>query len=82
MDSLATLRLVPLTLGHHGLIDASNVGAFGVGNLGDTVNFPAPYIEVPPVVQRADAINAVDGGLQELSCTYEADELHGRHCLR
>jgi hypothetical protein len=77
-DSLATLARKPVTNTHPNVpVTAENADRFSVGALDGEVNwesdFEDGFIKVRGIVQRKDAVDAVDAGRQELSCGYTCD---------
>jgi len=76
-DSLVSLGRKPVTLGHPTvMVDASNVGEYGVGDIdGDLEVEERGYIRVRVAVRRGDAVQAVDAGTHQLSLGYTCDVL-------
>ena len=86
-DSLRTLKLKPVTLGHPEIggegvkVTPETWGTFTVGTVTDRVEGKDGLVEVGLTIQRADALRAIERGLRELSCGYECkiDERPGVH---
>lgn len=75
-DSLSSLRLKPVTNEHPPtrLLDASSAKQFQIGYTGENVRTAdSRFVMAPLVIVDSDAIKAVDGGKQELSCGYSCD---------
>lgn len=71
-DSLATLKLIPITLLHPaaGRVDAANAKELQVGTTGEAVTPEGQMLRSTLVITRADAVAAVKAGTQELSLGY------------
>lgn len=71
-DSLSTLAGKPLTVGHpKEPVTPTNWGEYAVGSVGSDVYVSSDgYVRVTISAQRADAIDALEGGKIELSCGY------------
>lgn len=76
-DSLSTLSLVPMTLGHpsDGMpVTARTAKRSVVGAIGDTVKQDGRFVRAPYVIHDDAAIGEVESGRQrELSCGYNCD---------
>lgn len=78
-NSLATLGRKPVTLlhpevnGERVLVTPENYQQFSAGTVGDRVLKAGGFVEVSMSIGRADAIDAINDGVQELSCGYECD---------
>jgi len=74
-ESLATLQMVPITLGHptEGLVTADNAKALSVGNTGETVRPDGSLLYATLVISDAAAKQAIENGVREFSCGYEVD---------
>lgn len=76
-DSLATLAMVPITLGHpveggtHIAVTGANASKYSVGAIGDTVKQDGRYVTAPFKIHADAAISAVENGTRELSCAYD-----------
>lgn len=72
-ESLASLFGVPVTIQHPStLVDSTNARSFTHGWVLD-VKPNGPLVEVRMRVATDDALAAIDSGIVELSCGYEAD---------
>lgn len=82
-DSAVTLARSPLTLGHPPEdVTPENVDRYSVGDVDGLVRVEANgFVHVAMAVRKRDAIDAVRGGTQELSCGYRArvDYTPGEH---
>lgn len=74
-DSLATLKLVPITDGHppEKLVDAKTVGERGIGQTGENVRVDGRHVLTTLVINRADGVSSLERGRRELSLGYRAD---------
>lgn len=73
-DSLASLRMIPITINHPGkLVDAKNAKELGVGLTGENVRVDGRHIVVPLTITTEDGIKAVENGQRELSLGYRLD---------
>lgn len=73
-ESLESLRMVPLTLGHPSAnVTPATVGALQVGSIGDGIQNDTYRVYAPITINRQDAIEAVRSGMLGLSCGYTCD---------
>lgn len=81
-DSLETLGRKPMTLEHpqteagEGIfVDPANVQDFGVGDVAESVEVDRlnGFVKIRMAIRRADAIEAIDRGIRELSAGYTVD---------
>ena len=74
-DSLATLRLKPVTNGHPSarLVTPSNVKQFQVGMTGENVHSDGDVLSSTITINDNAAISEVNAGKRELSCGYRCD---------
>jgi hypothetical protein len=74
-DSLATLRLKPVTNGHPSarLVTPSNVKQFQVGMTGENVHSDGDVLSSTITINDNVAISEVNAGKRELSCGYRCD---------
>ncbi len=78
-ESLATLGGAPFTLFHPDeVVTPENFKDYGVGVVGDTVEVENPFVSVVLNIQRADGIEAISNGVNQLSCGYFADVIPER----
>lgn len=84
-ESLATLGRVALTLEHpeEGFVSPENVARLGVGDVGEKVLIDDGYVRVVLCARRADAIQAIERGKQEVSPGYRCfiDPTPGVHAV-
>jgi hypothetical protein len=72
-DSIATLRLKPVTVEHQGgKIDVKNAKAYQVGATGDMVARQDSLLTTSLVVTSKEGVDAIEKGATELSCCYDA----------
>lgn len=78
-ESLASLRMVPVTLGHppveRPLLDSEVAKEHSVGHVGDNVRPDGKYVLANFVVTDGKAVQAIQAGRRELSLGYTADRL-------
>lgn len=83
LDSAGGLARLPLTLQHpDGEVTRDNVGALGVGDVdGEVLVEDGGFVRVKLAIRRADALDAVARGTQELSPGYvtQIDSTPGTH---
>lgn len=74
-DSMASLAMKPVTVRNHPsvMLDSKNWKKFQVGMTSDKVEKDGEFLATTAIVQDADAIKDVDGGMQEISCGYVAE---------
>jgi hypothetical protein len=73
-DSLATLKSLPITNDHPTtLVTAENAAQLTVGMTGETVMVEDGYVGVSLNITHKNAIDAINGGKQELSAGYRVD---------
>ena len=73
-DSLETLKLAPLVVGHPDMITPDNVSALEVGTVGENVRADGIFVKSGILIKAKKALDRVDSGeLEELSCGYEVD---------
>lgn len=81
-ESLETLARKPVTLEHpkadsgeQVFVAPENVQAFGVGDVSEEVEVVrlGGFVKIRMAVRRADAIEAIDRGIRELSAGYTVD---------
>lgn len=73
-DSLETLKLAPLTIGHPASVRTDNYREVTVGVVAENVRARDHFVASDVLVQDKNAIDRVDAGeLLELSCGYEVD---------
>ncbi len=58
-DSLATMRLAPVTDLHRGMVNPNNVGDIQVGVVGEDIDHTDRFVTGSALIQRADSIAAV-----------------------
>lgn len=58
-DSLATMRMIPVTDLHGGMVGPANVQALQVGITGENIGHDERFVTGSAIIQRADAIAAV-----------------------
>lgn len=76
-DSLETLKLAPLVIGHPDMVRTDNYRQHSVGVVAENVRQDGMFVTADVLVQDAKAIDAVEAGeLVELSCGYEVDLDH------
>ncbi len=76
-DSLATLHLAPIVIGHPAMVDPSNWQRHSVGTIGEDVRADGKFVVAKAVVQDRKTIDAIERkDLTELSCGYEVDLVH------
>lgn len=85
-DSLASLADAPITLLHPPeMVTPQNIGKYQKGYATGTPKADGELVATVGIVSHADAIEAVDKGMREVSCGYRADvvpqkgEYHGEH---
>lgn len=69
-DSLATLRLAPVTVGHPGEVRADNYRSLAVGIVGENVRQSDRFVAGDVIVQDAATVAQVGSTLEEISCGY------------
>jgi hypothetical protein len=73
-DSLETLKLAPLVIGHPDMVRADNFKSVNVGVVAENVRASGEYVASDVLVQDRKTIDAIEAGdLAELSCGYEVD---------
>lgn len=73
-DSLASLKMKPLTLNHpKDSVNPGNAQDLQVGSLGEQIWTDSFRVYAPLSITRQDAIDAVNGGKQALSCGYSCE---------
>lgn len=74
-DSLASLRLVPITNDHppERVVNAGNAKALSIGSTGENVRHDEQYVMDSLLITHEDGVKAVEGGKRELSCGYTLD---------
>ena len=71
LDAAASLARKPVTLGHPPeLVSPDNVQQHGVGAIGEEIVHDDGWSRVKCIVNRRDAITALEQGVRELSCGY------------
>jgi hypothetical protein len=74
VESLRSFAHRPITVGHPDqLVDAKNWKDFAAGQTGGQVVREGQFVRVPLVLMDADAIDAVESGIRELSMGYTAE---------
>lgn len=69
-DSMATFAHRPVTMGHPGLVDASNWRDHAVGQTGEEIAKDGETVRVPLMISDAESIRRVESGERELSAGY------------
>lgn len=74
-EAIASLMRKPVTLGHpHEDVNPDNIAEYGVGDVGAVwVDEQTGFLVADIAIRRADAIQAVDSGTQQLSPGYLCD---------
>jgi hypothetical protein len=73
-DALQSFALAPITLHHPPEpVTAANAAKYSKGTLGETLKADGNMVCGTALITHADAIEAIEGGLRELSCGYECD---------
>ena len=73
-DSMASLRGVPTTVGHPGMVTAQNWKSVAVGPVGDDVGPREEFLDASVVIEDQAAVEQVESGkLVEVSCGYSCD---------
>ena len=73
-DSLASLRMVPITVNHpNEPVTVDNAAELSVGTTGEYVQRDGNNVIVPLTITHADGIAAVESGKQELSLGYSLE---------
>lgn len=73
-DSLDTLKLAPLVVGHPDFVRSDNFKALAVGIVTENVHANGQFVTSDVLVQDRSTVDRVDSGdLVELSCGYEVD---------
>lgn len=73
-DSLASLRMVPITVNHpNELVNSDNAAQLSVGTTGEYVQRDGNNVIVPLTITHADGIAAIEAGKQELSLGYSLE---------
>lgn len=71
-DSLESLKLAPVTIGHPGVVSPANYKSLAVGVVGENVVPSGIFVKSDVLVQDGDAVGRIDRReLEELSCGYE-----------
>lgn len=76
LDSLQTLRMVPLTNGHPTtrMLNADSAKQFSIGTTGENIRPNGKFVMAPLVVTDSTAVQDVDAlGKRQLSCGYLCD---------
>ena len=72
-DAIASYAGVPVTMGHPaGKVTADSWKSLAVGEAGEDVLRDGDFVRVPLMLRDKAAIDAVDGGVRELSMGYDA----------
>lgn len=69
-DSLATFSHAPITLGHPDRVTADNWKDLAKGEVSTEAVWEGNKIKLPLIVKDAEAIQAIQGGMRELSAGY------------
>lgn len=73
-DSLATLRMAPLTIGHVAMVTPENYSELAKGNVGESVRKDGDFVATDAYVNVGDALARIDAGeLSEVSAGYQVD---------
>ncbi len=76
-DSLATLHLAPIVIGHPAMVGPDNWQRHAVGTIGEDVRADGKFVAAKAIVQDRKTIDGIErGDLTELSCGYEVDLVH------
>ncbi len=76
-DSLQTLHLAPIVIGHPAMVGPDNWQRHSVGTIGEDVRADGKFIVAKAVVQDRKTIDGIEAKrLCELSCGYEVDLVH------
>lgn len=71
-DSLESLKLAPVTIGHPGVVGPSNYKALAVGVVGENVKPSGIFVRSDVLVQDGETVGRIDRReLEELSCGYQ-----------
>jgi hypothetical protein len=75
IDSLATLKLAPITLEHprEGLLTPQNTKHHIIGVISEDVKKEDTFVATVATIMDAEAIAAIKAGKQEVSCGYECE---------
>lgn len=73
-ESLETLKLAPVTIGHPDMVRADNYKDLAVGVVAENVRPREQFVASDLVIQDRKAVDAAESGeLVEISCGYEVD---------
>ena len=72
-DSLASLKMIPITIGHPGLVTSENSDDLTVGTTGETVRIDGQDIISALTITSKRGLKAIEDGEQELSLGYRLE---------